>query len=223
MSKQNARTDVLQPKGYITLDGERFFLDIPTMNMWSARLVQELGPIFASTREAQKVKTILASPVTKAMFFRNVWGGLSKRADAEAAATDPNTERTPFHGWRPVLIPEKYLVDEPDGTILTGGTWYMDGEAKPPVSNDGIMEIPLFPGDHVRDLTIGDTVAGKELHWVVWKGWLICQHVLLALISHEELRRFGYGLFPGNSPHMPTIKDGPRTLDDIYRETEQLI
>lgn len=229
MAEQKAPTDTWQAKGYVDIDGERFFLDIPTITMWTEELVKKLT--FALTAEEAKtpmwMKTILASVAMPDLSFRDMYGGSTRKMDAQAAGlSDIDNKESPkvTSGWRPILIPEKYPINEPNGTILTGGTWYLNQAPQPVnIGADGTTDICRLSGETVQDISIGETVSGKELRWIAWNGWLICQHILLCGLSHADLRRLGYGLFPNNASEVPTFRDGSRTMEELKRESDPLL
>lgn len=162
----------------ITIDGDRFTIDIPDKTLWTGSFV-----LMAKKEKRWKdgFNTILFSDK------HSKTGHLARTDFAPYVWDTPVEYRSGIAGWRPVLIPDKPMADL-DGTVTTGGTFYLNGAPQ------SLGEYaPLAYQGTRSDLDIGDTVIGKELSWLVWKGWLVCTDVLVANITTPELRELRYG------------------------------
>lgn len=104
-------------------------------------------------------------------------------------------------GYRPVLEPlyprtlrpsPEVLQDMRDGTILTMGSFYIDGQPQPlPTDPDWCGNIPQYrPG---CSLAIGDTDAAPEnwLRFIKCGNLLWCDRNLLTCVSWDTLCAFG--------------------------------
>lgn len=192
-------------KGCVSIDGDKFLLDMPTVPLWTNSFVTMAAEIFQNYGETTSdIKTILAPEKNEQGFL--FWGhtnhtdktvGVYLIAEKEEKADQKS-------GWRPVLIPID-PIDDPNGTIFTGGTLYIDGE---PAQKKDFRRPPFPYPQPSPDITIGNTVPGYELDWFVWKGWLVCTDVLVSHLTHTQLVALGYGHYPQSFPkNCPQIKE----------------
>lgn len=159
----------------ITVDGERFELTLPTRKVWSTDFV------------------LTAKKLHKDGIWKEDYGSLLVEIDgmehlvgrtnvAPYTFNGPE-EASEIFGWRPMLVPPDPVADV-NGAITTGGSFYLDGA---PQSTE-TRALRFMPG---QKLTVGNTVEGKELHWVVWDGKLICTQVVVYHLSHRDLDELG--------------------------------
>ena len=111
-------------------------------------------------------------------------------------------------GYRPLLEPlhpktlqpmPEALSHIPDGQVMTMGSLYLDGKAKPlPQEPDWCGDIPQYLGKET--LAIGDTDPDpkNQLKFIKVKHFLICDRNLTTCISWDTLASFGlvYGQAP---------------------------
>ena len=130
-------------------------------------------------------------------------------------------------GYRPVLEPldpqtlqptPDTLRDLPDGTILTMGSFYLDGVPQPiPTDPDWCGNIPQYRAG--RTIAIGDTASGtdRQLRFIKCGNLLWCDRNLLTCVSWDTLSDFnlvcGIVFDPPMMPQMLTSLQHNLSLD----------
>ena len=123
-------------------------------------------------------------------------------------------------GYRPLLEPLEpktlrpaphVLANIPEGEVLTMGSFYVDGKAKPlPLDPDWCGDIPQYLGQ--GRLSIGDTDPDPKNHlrFIKIKHFLICDRNLMTGISWDVLDSFGlvYGQQPSLDSVITRAKEG---------------
>ena len=148
---------------------------------------------------------------TNAVFgFLNIMERMraEEQPDALCVAFDlkgPTFRHLQYDGYKATRQPmPEALSHIPDGQVMTMGSLYLDGKAKPlPQEPDWCGDIPQYLGK--GKLSVGDTDPDpkNQLKFIKVKHFLICDRNLMTCISWDTLASFG--LVHGQAPTLEAV------------------
>lgn len=189
--KKEKRAEEPQNKKLVSIDGDLFQLELPTDSFWCglrdfcAKVSLPVGGLsnaspfllqsgvsaqylYASDMTANHPDGRAASPIGELVYNKGLWNVIGYREKLWA--------------FQPNLIPlfqdggfaiESNFENNPNGTITTGGTLYING--KPVLLADSIYRFD----PEKMNVWIGDTVPGYELRWINWRGCMFAENPLV--------------------------------------------